>query len=182
MNLLSLVEIGFITFFFSFGVQTLGYLFYKYIDHELIKCHKCVIHYTSGIIGDSILVPLTNVFCALTIYSLGKTIYEFSLWPYSFFSGVVITFFFHYFQLKLKLTNWTMPEVGHWNLLGVYHAVFMSFESSFLSYTLLVIIKTTLEQGIVFVLDSPVKYSFLILGLFLITFLFDYRKPLKLVR
>ena len=73
-----------------------------------------------------------------------------------------------------------MPEVGKWNLLGIYHAVFMSFETSFLAFTLLTIIKVGLASGVGFLINSPVKYSFLVLGLFALTFLFDYRKPLKI--
>jgi len=176
VSILSLVEVGLITFFFSFGVQSLGYLWYKFIDHELIKCHKCVIHYTSGMIGDGILVPLINVICVLTIYSLNQTIHNYSLWPVAFLIGVIVTFIFHYYQQKLKLTNWTMPEVGRWNLLGIYHATFMTFETSFLAFTLLVIIQVSLNMGLTSVLNSPVKYAFLILSIFASTFLYDYRK------
>lgn len=182
MSVKELIYVGFVTCLFSFWIQTFFYLWYRFVDHELIKNHKSVVHYTSGVIGDGLLVPLTNVFCALTIYSLGNSVSDFSLWPGAFFGGVIITFIFHYYQQKLKLTNWTMPEVGKWNLLGIYHAIFMCFESSFLTYTFLVVLKSLYFEGFWFVAYSPVKYSFLVLGLFAITFLFDYRKPLKIIR
>lgn len=173
-------QIFLVSCFFSFGVQTLAYLYYRYINHQLIKAHKSVVGYWSGIVGDGVLVPGVNVFCVMTIYYLGSDLNNFNIWPYSLIGGIFITFVFHYYQERWKLTNWTMPSIGLWNLLGVYHAIFMFCESSFLVYTLLTIIGGINSQGVTVLMESPLKYILLVLGLFLISFLYDYRGAFKI--
>lgn len=173
---MDLLKVFLISCFFSFGVQTLAYFYYRSIKHPLIKSHKSVVEYWSGIVGDGVLVPGVNVFCFMTIYYLGNDLRNFNIWPYSLLGGLFITFIFHYYQQRWNLTNWTMPEVGRWNLLGIYHALFMFCESSFLVYTLLTVINGLSVQGTNLLVESPLKYSLIILGIFLITFLYDYRK------
>jgi hypothetical protein len=176
MDYLQVIQVFLISCFFSFGVQTLAYFYYKSIKHPLVRAHKSVVHYWSGIIGDGVLVPGVNVFCLMTIYHLGQGLRDFGIWPYALAGGVFITFIFHYYQQRWNLTNWTMPEVGRWNLLGIYHALFMFCESTFLCYSLGAVITHGSNSGFTLIIGSPLKYSLIVLGIFLITFLYDYRK------
>lgn len=126
--------------------------------------------YFSGIIGDGILVPGINIFAVLSIANIEK----FQLIPlvtWSLFLGVIITFAFHFGQQYFRLTNWTMTEVGKWNLLGLYHSIFMFFESSFLVFCLLIFLNSGKN-------DLPIKYGLILLFLFVLSFIYDYRKTL----
>jgi hypothetical protein len=39
--------------------------------------------------------------------------------------GLAVTAYFHIEQAVDGLVNWAMPQPWHWNLLGVWHAVYM---------------------------------------------------------
>ncbi len=181
MDFYEVLVVGLVTCFFSFGVQFFVYLYYKYIDHKILKIHKSVVHYSSGILGDGLFMPLVNIFCYYTIKALPSVLSIPNL-ALSLAGGVIITFIFHYGQQRLNLTNWTMPEKGMWNILGIYHALFMFAESTFLTFTLITFLSgsTGLSWGSTFQL--PTKYSFLVLGIFLASFLYDYRKDLGFIR
>lgn len=168
-----------LSFFFSFGVQFLFYLYYRSTNNKILK-FKTVVDYHSGIIGDGVLVPLLNVSCYLTLQYFNHSYLNSKILTVIFIVGFIVTYTLHYYQQKLKLTNWTMPEVGKWNLLGGYHSLFMFFETSFLAYTLLASLLQINNEGLLALLISPIKYSFLILGAFAATFLYDYRKALKI--
>lgn len=177
MSLSESIWIYLISCFFSFGVQFLVFLYYRYIDHSILKVHKSVIHYTSGIFGDGVFIPMINIFCYYTIVALNPTLNLFNT-SLSLLGGVVITFIFHWGQQRLNLTNWTMPEKGLWNILGLYHALFMFCESSFLSFTLITLLSHVDSLSTLTLFHLPAKYSIAILGLFLISFLYDYRHSL----
>lgn len=176
-------KVALITFFFSFGVQVLWFCWYKYKDCEIIEKYKHVFNYLSGIAGDGLLVPLVNVFA---FSSLQQAPTNFNFLAASFLGGILVTAFFHLIQLKLSLINWTMPEVGRWTNLGIYHALFMFAETSFLIFTLLNFIQNSLAKpgtrsfsavNTDFVVP-PITYAVLALLIFLLTMIYDYRKPL----
>jgi hypothetical protein len=162
-----------ISCFFSFGVQYLFFLWYKFSKHSLIEEHKTVCNYYSGLLGDGVLVPFTNVFIALTIQSLHPTFSRAELFI-CLLMGFGITFIFHWGQTHYDLTNWTMPKKNHWTALGLYHAIFMFCESSFLSLALIMLLKFSYHNGIWSLWQLPIRYSLLVLAIFLLTFIYDY--------
>lgn len=176
MDIELLLIVGLITFFFSFGVQVGFYLWYKYHQHYLVTQYKTVFDYTSGVIGDGLLVPLTNIFAVMTMFSIAEGFLNFERWLYAGLTGFTITYLFHVGQEYYKLINWTMPKVGHWNLLGTYHAFFMFFESTFLCYILYSYLQSTARDGNFS--NYSFSYSLLVLALFLISFIYDYWNPL----
>src|SRR6478735_6082443 len=103
---------------FSFGVQYLVFLYYKSRKHPILDEHKHVAKYVSGIVGDGVLVPLTNVFIVLSLQMIPMQMSNSQL-MLSLVMGYVITFIFHFGQTHYRLTNWTMPQVNHWNGLGL---------------------------------------------------------------
>lgn len=171
-----------ISCFFSFWVQTLTYYYYKWRKHPLITDHKSVIHYSSGVVGDGLLVPLINVFSVMTLRFIKVDLENLTAWAASIIGGLIITFIFHFGQQELQSTNWTMPKVGLWNLLGVYHALFMYTECVFLTFTLINIVGFGWENGLAQVLLSPLKYIVITLFLFAASFVYDYRNELKIQR
>lgn len=169
-----LVLVALITFFFSLGVQACFYLYWKFIGHDHIKTHRHVFNYLSGVIGDGVLVPLVNVFAYLILVRLGNLTTEYYFFALTFAGGLIITLIFHWGQEKYNLTNWTMPHKGHWNMLGLYHAIFMFFESSFLVYVLLSFLKRFIFDGLALFSLVPIGYLTAILLLFFVTFIHDY--------
>lgn len=163
-----------ITCFFSFGVQSLFYLYYYLSQSSLIRDYKTVFDYSSGIIGDGLLVPLVNVFAVLSLWQSPGGFNDYYLWVISLGCGFLITLLMHYGQQRFTLTNWTMPRVGKWNKLGIYHAFFMLFESAFLSYALLSYLRDLITQGPGFTYHAPIKLGIFIFLMFVGTFVYDY--------
>ena len=67
-----------------------------------------------------------------------------------------------------------MPQVGKWNHLGLYHAIFMFLESSFLVFTLITYVQYLENNGSGVIYNSPIKYGFLMLFIFFVSFVHDY--------
>ena len=167
--------IAFITFFFSFGVQGLFFIYWKFWEPRFIDKYNHVFSYFSGVLGDGLLVPLINIFVVMTLLDIKANLTVTDLLILSFILGFLVTFAFHYGQKRFSLLNWTMPVRGRWNLLGLYHAFFMFFETSFLMYTLISFCKYLVSFGPNYAIYSPIKYVAALLFLFFITFVFDYR-------
>ncbi len=165
-----------VTCFFSFGIQSLFYLVYRLKRSALIKKEKTVFDYLSGVIGDGVLVPSTNIFAVQTLQYTGADLLNMQAWLLALPIGFAITFSSHYYQQKSQLTNWTMPKIGRWNTLGFYHAFFMFWETTFLGYSLISQIEFSLHHGLRSFIYSPIKFGLLALTLFLLTFFIDYWK------
>lgn len=174
----NLFLVALVTFIFSFGVQTLFYARYALGDRKIIREQKSLFAYKSGLIGDGLLIPLANVFAwvllkQLTPWQVGLLfLVGCTLW------GLLITFLFHWAQQRFRLTNWTMPQSGHWTLLGVYHAIFMFSEITFLSFVMFNYISQLLNPVANSVSRSPLFFALAILFLFFVTFVHDYWAPL----
>lgn len=165
-----------VTLFFSFGMQSLFYLRYVLGNRKIIREYKMVFAYKSGVIGDGVLIPLCNVFAWLVLARLLPWNTDFVFLLTCVLSGLFITFLFHWGQQRFHLTNWTMPSSGHWTLLGVYHAIFMFCEISFLSFVLFNYLGHVFGGAAT---DSiPLHYALIILALFFVTFVHDYWEPL----
>lgn len=174
MTIFELALVFVITFLFSFGVQFGFYLWYKKHHERFLTKNQYVLQYWSGILGDGVFVPLINVFAVLTLYQIGIPEITTRILIVSLTSGFLITWAFHFGQEYFKLTNWTMPKVGEWNNLGLYHAIFMFFESSFLVFTLVSFLDYTYFNGPSIIYNSPIKYGFLVLFIFACSFVHDY--------
>lgn len=173
---LEIVKVFFITLFFSLGVQTLFFLRYQLDRRKIIQDHKVVFAYKSGVVGDGMLIPLTNVFAWIVLGQLTPWQTGLNFFLSMAVSGLLITFLFHWAQQRFHLTNWTMPISGHWTLLGIYHAIFMFCEISFLSFVLfnyLISIFDGTRSG-----GAPLSYALIILFLFFVTFVHDYWQAL----
>jgi len=182
MNLMDILAIVFlVTCFFSFGVQCMVYCFMRMRRSTFLHSYAHVFNYLSGVIGDFVLIPLVNVFAflsfgqtplALHVPSFGTLWGTFGI--FALCLGFITTYLFHIAQEKLLQINWTMPQIGQWTTLGLYHAIFMFFETSFLWYAVLHYVAygrtTSLAANFIFA-------GVALLVIFFITFLIDYRNP-----
>ena len=175
MALLFIIALG--TLLFSFGVQCFFFLVYAIRKDNLLTKYRHVFGYSSGVIGDGVLVPLSNVFSYLLLLEIGQS-FELGLCYSALIFGFFISFWFHYVQRHLSLTNWTMPKVGQWNSLGLYHICFMFFESSILSYVLLASMRYAYANGLDMFMFASFRLLLLTLILFFFTLLYDYRYSL----
>jgi len=167
-----------VTFFFSFGVQALFYFWYLARREQIIVKYKTVFSYYSGIIGDAILIPTTNVFAVYSLKQLGYPVFDYIVWIAAFIIGFITTLFFHLGQKYFNLTNWTMPQKGKWTLLGIYHSLFMFCESIFLAFSLVSYLKHLALEGKNGLAGDPIKFGLVLMFFFFLTFAYDYRKTL----
>ncbi|MBI4040081.1 hypothetical protein HY389_01865 [Candidatus Daviesbacteria bacterium] len=175
---MSLLAVAFTTLFFSFIIQAMFLFYYKITDSATAREYKNVFDYMSGIFGDGILVPITNVAIVQALNFIPKAYFDIITWLYAIALGFGVVVVAHWIQKQFSLTNWTMPQVGKWNSLGFYHAIFMFFESTFLSYALIVYVKRLIHFGPSVVIDSPIKFAILSMVLFFVSFAYDYWQPL----
>lgn len=166
------------TCFFSFGVQTLFYIWYLARNEPIIDKYKTVFSYWSGFVGDAVLIPVTNVFAILALNDLGNPYLDFTVWIPSIFVGLGVTFTMHWGQKHYNLTNWTMPQKGKWTLLGIYHSLFMFCESIFLSFALISFLKRVLLSGQSSLAGSHITLGLGLMFIFFTTFVYDYWQPL----
>lgn len=85
--------------------------------------------------------------------------------------GVLITAYFHITQALGGIVNWAMPSPWHWNILGVWHAIYMLTVASLVSIFLFVSVKyMEVERKL------PWQFVFCFMGLlvFLIILRLDY--------
>lgn len=174
MPLSTILLVGGITFIGSFFVQYVFYLWYKISRDPLIETYKTVVNYRSGVIGDGILIPAINIFAYWNVVINKRPDLYVNVVPASLIIGFTVTFLFHFGQQYFSLTNWTMPKVGKWNSLGLYHSIFMFCESSFLAYVVLNHILFTSIEYTGVKLFMPITYASYLLFVFFITFLNDY--------
>lgn len=121
-------------------VQLSYYLWRKHKDRLAFAGQKTLLNYYTGVIGDGVIVPVINVLIYYIIYNLsqirgtGETgvIGGNNGLFYAFMAGLTLDFLAHYFQGKLKLTNWSMPKPFHWNFAGYWHMVSFPFQMGYL--------------------------------------------------
>lgn len=162
--------VGFFTFFFGFAIGALINLYLIFIESPLVSAFRAALSFRSTIFGDGIILPVINMVAAyfLTVYRkfLNKFIIINSL-----IFGLLITSIFHTLQATLGFVNWSMPEPWKWNLLGIFHAMYMFTVTTFLSLFYRLSLK-------VFFKDKKISWEIVIvtlgLTLFLILLYFDY--------
>jgi hypothetical protein len=122
---------GLATFFFGFGAGALLNFYLILTDSSLLSGLRGSLNYISSIIGDGILLPVVNMIVVSFLRKNRAFISRASV-AVALTLGLLITMYFHVAQAVQGLTNWAMPSPWHWNLLGVWHAVYMMSVSSLL--------------------------------------------------
>lgn len=173
-----LVASALVTCFFSFLVQVGFYYYWLFKKRHFLKNHTHVFNYLSGVIGDAVLIPLTNVFALLILIQTGGLRILLGQLVAALLAGLLTFLFFHLCQQYFKQINWTMPRLGSWNILGLYHAIFMFLESSFLWYTLFSYLRA---RNLSLQVTDYFAKGWLMLFLFSLTFVYDYRVTLSKV-
>ncbi len=161
---------GFATFLFGFGAPAVLNLILFAIKSPLVLNFRSSLNFVSAILGDGIILPVTNMLITVFIFSNCKLINRLILIA-ALISGLGITFYFHITQAFAGLVNWAMPQPWQWNFLGIWHALYMFSVTSLISFYFLLLIKKVSKERI-----FPKQAIFIILGLilFIILLKLDY--------
>lgn len=139
--------VGFATFFFGFGAGAILNYYLILIDSPLILHLRGALSYRSAIFGDGLLIPIINMIVAyfLIKYSVSITTKEKLM---AVFIGCLITAYFHISQAMEGLINWAMPIPWQWNLLGLWHGIYMLIVALFNSLFYLVALKNIKKKAV----------------------------------
>lgn len=131
--------IGFLTFLFGFGIPAVFNIFLILIKSPLVTHFRSSLNFVSSILGDGIVLPIVNMLIASFLIKhrgLIKRVYV----NIALLSGFLITFYFYFVQATQGLVNWSMPRPWDWNILGLYHGLYMFSVASLISLFYLVFI------------------------------------------
>jgi hypothetical protein len=173
------IFVGLLTWLLAFGYQLIFYFYYEILDRSIIQGKETVFSYHSGMEGDGILVPLTNVLVFLLVKRLEFRTTRKYLYLALLF-GLSFTLAAHYLQASLDLTNWSMPTAFRWSGVGRFHFFFMWAETSYLFYALILSIYK--YKKLLLYRDARMYLALSVLSLLAFggTFLADYLGVLKL--
>ncbi len=120
----AIILTGLATFFFGFGAGAILNLYLISVNSQLVAGLRSSLSYISSIYGDGALLPIVNMVMVAFLYKRKEFVRKNSL-IVGFIGGGVITSYFHITQALNGIVNWTMPTPWHWNLLGVWHGLYM---------------------------------------------------------
>ncbi len=135
------LAVGFWTFFAGFGAGALLNLYLFAIRSPLVLGLRSTLTFKSAIFGDGIILPAINM-VAMAYMLQNRPLIKRNTVFQALFLGLLITAYFHISQALGGLVNWAMPTPWHWNLLGLWHALYMFSIASYLSLFYLVNIKS----------------------------------------
>jgi hypothetical protein len=138
--LIAMVGAG--TFFFGFFAGAVAGFYLLAVHSTLFTGLRTSLNFKSAIFGDGIVLPVANMVVAAFLISQKKRIYKKTVQA-ALLTGFSITLYFHINQAVNGLVNWSMPTPWHWNILGVWHAIYMFSVTSFLSLFYFIVVRTT---------------------------------------
>lgn len=166
----TIIAVGIATFFFGFGAGALLNLYLLAMKSPLVLHFRGSLTFISSIFGDGIILPIVNMLAISFLLENRKFVNKLTI-ILGLISGLLITIYFHVVQGIEKLVNWSMPTPWHWNLLGLWHAVYMFLVASLLSLYFIVSLKYIKRNE-----KINKEFVFIILGIliFFILLKFDY--------
>ena len=158
------------TFFFGFGAGALLNLYLLVTNSPLVVNFRSSLTYVSSIFGDGIILPIVNMISVSFLLKNKEFVNRLTI-ILGLISGLLITIYFHVVQGIEGLVNWSMPTPWQWNLLGLWHAIYMVAVTSLLSLYFIIMIKYKKKNR-----KINKEFVFIILGIiiFLLLLEFDY--------
>jgi|SRR5581483_5914262 len=127
-----IISVGIGTFFFGFFAGAVASAYLLSIHSQLVAGLRTSLSFKSAIFGDGFILPVINMVAAAFLLANKKLLTK-ALATNSVLLGFLITAYFHLNQAINKLVNWAMPTPWHWNILGLWHAIYMFSVCTFLS-------------------------------------------------
>ena len=119
-----------VVFLAALGVSGGTHLWMILTRNPLIKEHKATLEFRSAVIGDGVILPVVSVLMMRGLRAWGSRLGRRSVVS-SLLAGLLFTSAVHVGQVQNKMVNWTMPEPGKWNALGIYHMGYMASQFAF---------------------------------------------------
>lgn len=139
---------------FNWLVQLGYYCFAKSRNPKAFTGQRTLLDYKTGLIGDGLIVPLVNILIYIVIYNMTYRPSILAILE-SFLAAAAIDFIVHYFQGRLKMTNWSMPRLYKWNFAGKWHMVSLFFQATYL----ILFFRLLMERGHQVMAVEPLRNS-----------------------
>ncbi len=166
----AIILTGFSTFFFGFGAGAILNLYLISVNSPLVANLRSSLSFKSSIYGDGILLPIVNMVMVAFLYKRKELVRKYTLTA-GFLGGFLITAYFHITQALQGLVNWTMPTPWHWNMLGLWHGLYMLSVTSLITLFYIVAVLSYKKQK---KLDWQVYFVSLGIIAFLLLLKLDY--------
>ena len=140
-----IIAVGLGTVFFGFLEGKMYNLYLIWIDSPFVNEFRAALTYKSAIFGDGILLPVVNMVIASFFFNKAKLITRKTI-QLGLFFGALVTAYFHIAQAVGNVVNWAMPKPWEWNMLGLWHAIYMYTVASFMSLFFIIVIKTIKKE------------------------------------
>lgn len=127
------ILVALVSFVLGFLVNAAGSLLLEWRGDPLVTGYRDTLQFTSAIVGDGVLLPLTNVLIVWQLVHWRRAVRAREVAGPVLF-GAAVTLVAHLFQAANGLVNWTMPRPFTWTFLGYTHALFMWAELSLLAF------------------------------------------------
>jgi hypothetical protein len=115
---------GLSTCFFGFGAGAILSAYLRFSHSAEFSHLRTTLAFRSAIFGDGVILPILTMIAVSTLLASDGSIVRRAGVP-ALLLGLAVTAYFHIEQAVDGLVNWAMPQPWHWNLLGVWHAVYM---------------------------------------------------------
>jgi hypothetical protein len=127
-----LIATALATFFFGFGAGAALNLYLIAVKSPFLNELRGSLDYKSSIFGDGILLPAVNVLVVATLRDHRALVNPVTLLV-ALGLGLAATAYFHIVQAVRGIVNWAMPKPWRWNILGLWHAIYMLSVATLLS-------------------------------------------------
>lgn len=132
--------VGLATFFFGFAAGAILNIYLIWIQSPLVTQLRSTLNYKSAIFGDGIVLPVVNMI--ITIFLIKhETFINKKILQSALIGGLLITAYFNITQAMEGIVNWAMPKPWQWNILGVWHGIYMLFATSLVSLFYIVLFR-----------------------------------------
>lgn len=140
-----IISVGLGTLFFGFLAAAFLNLYLIWVGSPFINEFRAALTYKSAIFGDGILLPVVNMIITAFFFKKAKLITRKTV-NLGLFLGFLVTAYFHIAQAVGNVINWAMPAPWQWNILGLWHAIYMFSVASFICLFYIIALKVMQKE------------------------------------
>lgn len=165
--------IAVLTYIANWGIQLTFYYFTITKDPLAFNGFKTLLNYQTGIVGDSLLLPLMNSLIFYILVSLRLKAGQLPIWRIAFVS-LGSDFLIHFLQGALQITNWSMPKPFQWSFVSFWHMITLFFQLFLVFLFIYCIFHYNKQINLNKKLNLLALLAALLLLAFLALFIYDY--------
>lgn len=160
-----------ISLLFNWFIQLAYFLYRTHINPHAFAGERTLLDYTTGVIGDVVIVPLINVtILYIALHTPVRLSRKLVLWIAG--SSLLIDIATHFFQGYLRLTNWSMPKPFEWDFVSYWHMISYFFQMSFIVLFLYLVAQGAFRRGAGIL--HATRAVFALMATFVVLFVWDY--------